>query len=450
MGNSLKKATSALTFNQATLSGALDVIVVVHEDGTMKCSPFHVRFGKLQLLRCADKRVEVDVNGKPALVTMKLTSTGRAYFSDDGVKEERETTILHTERQAKDYSWHWDMKSKSEVVSVQGESEVCIEDSQPRVEFSLCKDLLNGSEDLQAVFKRHYIAYEVFSADPWSLLGNPQLVVKVDDKLYDWAIGLPIIMSQVAYKIPLGIASMQHPILFNIPRRSRYELTHRELNSLKLRPGPNSIRFTVRSSLQGSQVLEASIFVWSFQSKIIVSDVDGTITRSDFLGHVMPMFGHDWAQQGITTFYQALHRQGYKILYLTSRPIGQVKKTRRYLSRLVQDGQGLPLGPIITSPDRMYKSFVREVILKKSQVFKANALREIVDLFPPLSEPLHSGFGNREKDAVAYRAAGIPMSCIYIINSKGQIVVVDKKAYLTSYRELTTLVDEFFPVTSRF
>lgn len=33
--------------NPATLCGAMDVIVVQTEDGSLRSSPFHVRFGKL-------------------------------------------------------------------------------------------------------------------------------------------------------------------------------------------------------------------------------------------------------------------------------------------------------------------------------------------------------------------------------------------------------------------
>ena len=33
--------------NPATLCGAMDVIVVEQADGSLKSSPFHVRFGKL-------------------------------------------------------------------------------------------------------------------------------------------------------------------------------------------------------------------------------------------------------------------------------------------------------------------------------------------------------------------------------------------------------------------
>ncbi|OBS59452.1 hypothetical protein A6R68_09426 [Neotoma lepida] len=41
--------------NQATLSGCIDVVVVRQQDGTYQCSPFHVRFGKLGVLRSKEK-----------------------------------------------------------------------------------------------------------------------------------------------------------------------------------------------------------------------------------------------------------------------------------------------------------------------------------------------------------------------------------------------------------
>ena len=43
--------------NPSTLSGAIDVIVVEGSDGTLSCSPFHVRFGKLKLLLPSEKKV---------------------------------------------------------------------------------------------------------------------------------------------------------------------------------------------------------------------------------------------------------------------------------------------------------------------------------------------------------------------------------------------------------
>lgn len=47
--------------NQATLSGCIDVIVVRQPDGTFQCSPFHVRFGKLGVLRSREKVVHVSL-----------------------------------------------------------------------------------------------------------------------------------------------------------------------------------------------------------------------------------------------------------------------------------------------------------------------------------------------------------------------------------------------------
>ncbi len=51
-------ALTALNINAATLSGAIDIIVVPQPDGTWKSSPFHVRFGKLQLISSSDKLVQ--------------------------------------------------------------------------------------------------------------------------------------------------------------------------------------------------------------------------------------------------------------------------------------------------------------------------------------------------------------------------------------------------------
>ncbi|CAH8467444.1 unnamed protein product [Heterobilharzia americana] len=48
--------------NPATLTGAIDVIVVEQQDGSFTCGPFHVRFGKLTAFSPADKTVEVYVN----------------------------------------------------------------------------------------------------------------------------------------------------------------------------------------------------------------------------------------------------------------------------------------------------------------------------------------------------------------------------------------------------
>src|SRR5689334_7649909 len=66
--------------NPSTLSGAIDVIVVEQPDGTLKCTPFHVRFGKLQLLRIQEKVVDIELNGQLTNLHMKIGPAGDAFF----------------------------------------------------------------------------------------------------------------------------------------------------------------------------------------------------------------------------------------------------------------------------------------------------------------------------------------------------------------------------------
>ena len=72
------------------------------------------------------------------------------------------------------------------------------------------------------------------------------------------------------------------------------------------------------------------------------------------------------------------------MLYLTARAIGQSNSSRNYITNLRQDADNkrLPSGPLVMSPDRLLRSFNREVILKKPQVFKIACLRNILKLFP--------------------------------------------------------------------
>jgi len=66
--------------NSATLSGAIDAVVVRHPDGTLHGSPFHVRFGKLNVLRTRERVVSIKVNGQPVPLQMKLGAAGECFF----------------------------------------------------------------------------------------------------------------------------------------------------------------------------------------------------------------------------------------------------------------------------------------------------------------------------------------------------------------------------------
>lgn len=64
--------------NPSTLTGAVDVVVVRRpaDDGSvhLACSPFHVRFGKLQVLRPTDKKVCCPVPFNRLLTRRRSTS----------------------------------------------------------------------------------------------------------------------------------------------------------------------------------------------------------------------------------------------------------------------------------------------------------------------------------------------------------------------------------------
>ncbi|KAI7858733.1 hypothetical protein BDC45DRAFT_281822 [Circinella umbellata] len=83
--------------NPATLSGAVDIVVVKQQDGELACSPFHVRFGKFSLLMPQEKKVMITVNDQLVPYMMKLGEAGEAFFvfeTEHEVPEEFQTSPL--------------------------------------------------------------------------------------------------------------------------------------------------------------------------------------------------------------------------------------------------------------------------------------------------------------------------------------------------------------------
>ena len=116
------------------------------------------------------------------------------------------------------------------------------------------------------------------------------------------------------------------------PRKRRNtRLTSEELKTLDLKPGLNTVSYSYTSRVFGTQTLECNLFLWNSDDKCVVSDIDGTITKSDVLGHIYTMVGKDYAHPGIASLYHNIVRNGYKILFVTSRAISQSNSTRAYL-----------------------------------------------------------------------------------------------------------------------
>ena len=97
------------------------------------------------------------------------------------------------------------------------------------------------------------------------------------------------------------------------------------------------------------------------------------------------------------------------------------------------------------SPDRLLKSFNREVVLRKPQVFKIACLKNIQKLFPANQHPFYCGFGNRETDVVSYMEVGIEKGKVFIIDPRGDITQVEQPNYQKTYNQLAELTEEMFP-----
>ncbi|ORZ22163.1 Lipin/Ned1/Smp2-domain-containing protein [Absidia repens] len=232
-----------------------------------------------------------------------------------------------------------------------------------------------------------------------------------------------------------------------VPRKNyakTLRLTSEQLKQLHLNKGVNTISFSVTSAYQGTATCAAKIFYWDYDMPIVISDIDGTITKSDALGHVFTMIGKDWTHHGVAKLYTDIYSNGYKILYLTSRAIGQADYTRDYLKKVEQGNYQLPDGPVIMSPDRLFTSFHREVIMRKPEVFKMACLKDIQRLFGG-RDPFYAGFGNRITDAISYRSVSVPASRIFTIDPYGDIKLELLKGFTSSYIHLNDLVDQIFP-----
>ena len=155
------------------------------------------------------------------------------------------------------------------------------------------------------------------------------------------------------------------------------KLDSESLKKLNLRDGKNTVEFTVITKLQGKATVRhkviltisftfnqvsCSVYLWNYDAKVIISDIDGTITKSDVLGHAAAFLGKDWTHVGVAELFSNVERNGYKFLYLSSRGISYAGPTRGYLESVRQDRDyTLPEGPVFLSPASLMQSIRREV-----------------------------------------------------------------------------------------
>uniref|UniRef100_A0A7N8X6I3 phosphatidate phosphatase n=1 Tax=Mastacembelus armatus TaxID=205130 RepID=A0A7N8X6I3_9TELE len=328
----------------------------------------------------------------------------------------------------------------------------CLYDSVsdlPDVTLSLCGGIGEISKEK---FTEHIITYNEFAENP-GIIDNPNLVVRIANRYYNWTLAAPFILSMQAFQKNLPKATEEAWVQEKMPKKSgrwwfwRKSSVKQVLNArLKLREGPNDVTFSITTQYQGTCRCEGTIYLWNCDDKIIISDIDGTITKSDVFGHILPQLGKDWTHQGIAKLYHSVHENGYKFLYCSARAIGMADMTRGYLHWVNDRGTLLPQGPLMLSPSSLFSAFHREVIEKKPEKFKIECLTDIKNLFPPNTHPFYAAFGNRASDVFAYKQVGVPMCRIFTVNPKGELILEQAKCNKTSYSRLSELVEHVFPL----
>ena len=85
--------------------------------------------------------------------------------------------------------------------------------------------------------------------------------------------------------------------------------------------GSNSISYKALTSCGSLSLIEGKIYLYNYDDKLIVSDIDGTVTKSDILGHIYSFLGLDWIHADICRLFSLLQERGFHMIYLTARPL---------------------------------------------------------------------------------------------------------------------------------
>ena len=133
------------------------------------------------------------------------------------------------------------------------------------------------------------------------------------------------------------------------------------LEKFELKEGKNEIQYIFDGYIENS-----SIFLWNYNDKIVISDFDGTVTRSDVIGQIGVYFGIDWTHKYIAKLYSHIVKNGYKMLYVTARTMYMQKSTKNSLNNINFSR---------INPNFFISYFIRRFI-SKSCIKRFNIIRE--------------------------------------------------------------------------
>jgi hypothetical protein len=160
-----------------------------------------------------------------------------------------------------------------------------------------------------------------------------------------------------------------------------------------LPPGTRDLYVRAPGDGSGARFLA---FVAPADTRVIVCDVDGTLTRSEHAVLDTIIGGDDIASQPEAA--HALAAAGYPIVYVTARGDQLAGVTRRWLG-----AHGFPLGPIRLAHSAITTTGAATV------AYKARVLSQL-----PFA--IAAGIGNRASDISAYARAGVAPDHILILD----------------------------------
>ena len=463
-----EKKSKSFVYNSSTFSGCLDIILVEKSDRSLRCSDICLTIGNIKMMNTANKKITMKVNGFLCKHQLSIDGSGNAYFepikkvyfektkfSDGNTKNEK--VVFKDENPGQDMPSTKHNSNNPYQLYSEKDNVKDIND----LEVSLCGHLLKegmSKSQINTIFDKYRKTYADFKENTNSILNDENLMIRINGQVYDSFIGIPKLLSLNLFQKSIGKSDIPKE------RNKTTNLVNKKDNdfpyfkkSLKppedmfegvcLHKGRNEAKFSFNGNFSSDYEISSRLYYYPYRKhfRVIISDIDGTVTRSDLLGHIMPMVGQDWSHDGIAKLFSNLAKRGYIFIYLSARNIGQAKRTKNYLESIDQGGEIMPDGPVITSTDGLFSSFNREVIQKTPHLFKIEMLRGIYKVFEDNDKnPFYAGFGNRETDAIAYTTLAIETKRIFTINDKSEIKVL-KNGNTVNFTDLNKTIDETFP-----
>ncbi len=175
-----------------------------------------------------------------------------------------------------------------------------------------------------------------------------------------------------------------------------------QLGVRNLPVGRHRILFVVQAD---QTMTEAYVNVVEPSSKVVVSDIDGTLTSSELAAATEIIGIQPSAHPAAADALMALRKRGYQIFYLTARPEWLMPQTREWLK-----AKGFPPGTIHTTDSKIG---AQGDAAKQYKINEIALLRKQTGIVPSFA------FGNKPSDVDAFSQSGIPAQSSYYYKLDG-------------------------------